>query len=387
MQPDPAQSKPGTFIVEHDPLDKKFPYRVRIESLSGKLVIRVRCRHPWPGANTQLFCLRDDGTRIGYVELERVHVIGWFKVGNRLTFSLDRPTRKRAEFLKVPKGSGPNGDDENVFFRTQGAIEAHKSRGAPVLYGKHDISVVIDSAEKYPWTFGADSAVTRRKLQAGDYAAVVDEAIVAVVERKAFQDFITSLYSISTLHQKLAELSAYQSAAVLVEGQYADLLNPKKIGLRCKPAHLARLVAELAVLHPKVPVVWCGSRKDANTYAVNLFEAATRKARHVVLDSVAETPDMFEGTTYAGGVDQSLRADFLHRAAAAAGTSFKELAAIHDTVAGPRIQRVLKQLRDEGELTTTGKARATRWHKTIPLGPSPSPARRTSTPTESLELV
>lgn len=38
--------------------DSKFPYRIAIEQ-HGRLLFAVRAKAPWPGAGTQVFCLRE----------------------------------------------------------------------------------------------------------------------------------------------------------------------------------------------------------------------------------------------------------------------------------------------------------------------------------------
>lgn len=54
--------------------------------------------------------------------------------------------------------------------------------------------VAIDTREKYGWKFSSRPLVIeRRALVAGVYAVVVDEAVVAVVERKTLDNLATSL--------------------------------------------------------------------------------------------------------------------------------------------------------------------------------------------------
>ena len=59
---------------------------------------------------------------------------------------------------------------------------------------RHVLEIVVDSHERYPWTFSRQQATTtRRALPAGDYAVEVDGAIVAAVERKSLADLVTTL--------------------------------------------------------------------------------------------------------------------------------------------------------------------------------------------------
>jgi len=99
--------------------------------------------------------------------------------------------------------------------------------------------------------------VTRRKLPVGDYALVEDERLVAVVERKTRENLLGNVHEIKGLHQQLAELGSYPHAAMVVEAQYADFRNPAKIG-KWPASHLLRVLGEIAVLHPAVPLVFAG---------------------------------------------------------------------------------------------------------------------------------
>jgi hypothetical protein len=56
------------------------------------------------------------------------------------------------------------------------------------------LDVLVDTAEKYPYTFTAQQATTRRqRLPAGDYAVLLQDRVVAAVERKSTADLVGSL--------------------------------------------------------------------------------------------------------------------------------------------------------------------------------------------------
>lgn len=57
------------------------------------------------------------------------------------------------------------------------------------------MTVVIDSPERYAWTF-ADANILRRRLATGDYALMHEGKTLAVVERKSFAGFGTNLGAI-----------------------------------------------------------------------------------------------------------------------------------------------------------------------------------------------
>lgn len=91
--------------------------------------------------------------------------------GKRVEIILDRPSKKRCDFLFLKKRKASGEPYEQIFFRTQTGLSSHRSRGRLLLYGGGTLSVVVDSAERYPWKFSkADSR--RDKLPVGDYALV-----------------------------------------------------------------------------------------------------------------------------------------------------------------------------------------------------------------------
>jgi hypothetical protein len=157
---------PATWIVERT-ASRRFPYRVTIEQ-AGRLVLAVRTQERWPGPGAQIFCLRE--TELDPAEpleeVERAAVASLTRVGRKLTVTLDRGSRKRCEFLSVrkPRKDG-SGEYEQIFFRTETGIRAHRSRGRIEL-GATDtgpVRVVIDSGERYPWKFPGASVERRRR--------------------------------------------------------------------------------------------------------------------------------------------------------------------------------------------------------------------------------
>jgi hypothetical protein len=99
------------WVVERT-RSRRFPVRVSIEQ-DGRLVVAVRAQAPWPGPG------------------------------------------KRCEFLTVRKERRDGGGShEQVFFRTESAIRAHRSRGRVELRATAAaLAIVIDSAARYPWRF------------------------------------------------------------------------------------------------------------------------------------------------------------------------------------------------------------------------------------------
>jgi ERCC4-type nuclease len=130
--------------------------------------------------------------------------------------------------------------------------------------------VAVDTREKYGWKFtGRDITIERRALAAGDYGAVVNDSVAAVVERKTLENLATSLSdgSLAFQMQKLAEVGR---AAVVVEGGYPDLFRTQP----GRGSWLADMLGRLAVRYPEVPIVFAGSRKFAEEWTYRFFGAA-----------------------------------------------------------------------------------------------------------------
>ncbi len=211
------------WTVEHLG-DHRLPYRIRIVQ-SERTLLAVRAQRPWPGAGSEVFCLREtpDESRpdesMPSTIVERVPVANMRRLGRKLSVTLDRANRKRCEFLKVEKRRADGRVVEQVFFRTQKSAGAHRSRGRVELVPQQDLNVVVDVCERYPWRFPG-ATVRKRRLPVGDYALLVEERPVAVVERKSLANFLSDVGRIKVLHQQLAELGGHPRAAFVVEAQY-----------------------------------------------------------------------------------------------------------------------------------------------------------------------
>jgi len=340
--------------------DERFPVRIAIEQ-DGRVLFAVRAKASWPGAGTQVFCLRERETDANesLIEIERVSVSHLTRLGRKLSVSLDRGQRKRCEFLVLEKPRRDGGTYEQVFFRTEAAVRAHKSsKRAELTPGTHEaLSLVIDSQERYPWSFPG-AQVSRRKLPVGDYALMHDERPLAIVERKTLENLLGDLSELKGLHQQLAELAAWPHAALVIEAQYADFGNPDKIG-RWPAAHLLRVLGELPALFPRVQCIFAGNRKLANIWTQRWFAAVHAALKQPRLPQVAEPVARYRAAPADGGLDARIRIAALHELpdgfeAALLRTQFPDVPAA-------RIKRVLDQLRRETRLRTDGHGRGTRW--------------------------
>jgi hypothetical protein len=351
----------ATWVVERTK-DRRFPFRITIEQ-EGRVLLAVRAQSQWPGAGSQIFCLRE--AELDPAEslepLERVPVAHLARLGRKLSVTLDRAQRKRCEFLKVDKPFKDRpGTYEQIFFRTEQGVRAHRTSGRVELLPRGGLDVVIDSAELYPWRFPG-ARVTRRKLPVGDYALVEEDRLVAVVERKTRDNFLGNVHEIRGLHQQLAELGSYPHAAMVVEAQYGDFGNPARVG-RWPTSHLLRVIGEIAALHPAVPLVFAGNRKLANVWTQRFFAGVSAALRQPLPALVAEPVARYDGEPADGGTDTRIRIAALR--GLPDGFEFALLRSRFPDVPETRVRRVLNQLRAEGRLRCTARGRAARWVRT-----------------------
>lgn len=345
--------------------DARFPTRIAIEQ-DGRVLFAVRAKAPWPGAGTQVFCLREREPDLleTFADVERVPVAHLARLGRKLSVTLDRAQRKRCEFLilETPRKDG-RGVHEQVFFRTEAAVRAHRtSKYAELATRSVDpMPMVIDSMERYPWAF-PDASVQRRRLPVGDYALIHEERPLAIVERKTLPNLLGDLGELKGLHQQFAELAAWPHAALVIEAQYGDFSNPAKIG-PWPAAHLLRVLGELPALFPSIQCVFAGNRKLANVWAQRWFAAVHAAIRQPRLPQIAEAAARYAAEP-GGGFDARVRLAVLHEL-----PDGFEIALLRRKFPGAksaRIKRVLDQLRVEGRLAAEGHGRGTRWRRVMP---------------------
>lgn len=265
----------GTWILERCVSDR-FPYRLQI--LRGdKLWLVLRTQDRWPAAGRHIFCLREDETPSPdevLQELERVDIIAFNERGRRISVVLDRKRYKRCDFLFLKKSykGRPGESYEQIFWLTQRSIEQHRPAFKLISrQGKTELTVRIHSNEKYPWRFPG-AVIERGAISAGDYALMDGDEMLAVVERKTLDNFLSDFGMMPVLHQRIAELAAQDNHALVIEAPYADFLNPKKVH-HYNPSFCAKAIAELYALHPRLRIVFCANRKIANEWTRHFFEA------------------------------------------------------------------------------------------------------------------
>src|SRR6201993_2922036 len=137
-------------------------------------------------------------------------------------------------------------------------------------YGIEDLQIVVDSHEQYAYRFATQHVTTvKRALPCGDYGIVVDDKLVASVERKSLVDLIASLTG-GKLRYQVGDLAALPRAAVVIEDRYSQLFKLDRV----RPAVVADGLAELQIRWPNVPVVFCETRQLAEEWTYRFLAAA-----------------------------------------------------------------------------------------------------------------
>jgi hypothetical protein len=179
------------------------------------------------------------------------------------------------------------------------------------------------------------------------------------VERKSFDNLLTDIGAVQALHHQLAHLAGLDSAALVVEAQYGDFVDERRLAGRWPAAYVARVLAELTAMHGRLPIVFAGSRKLANLWTARFFAACAGREESPQLELVREALATYEATPRAAGLDQDIRTAVL--TALGPEFAFAELRQRFAGVADARLRRVLNQLRDEGRVRRVGAGRAARW--------------------------
>lgn len=278
MEQDQARAGRGgagrTFFVLERVEDPRFPYRLTLRK-GERVLLALRVQDRWPGQKGNVFCIREErgAWASPLEEVERVPVSVAKRLGKRLSLVLERPTKKRCDFLFLTKNyKTKEGHYEQIFWRTQKALTERRPRTKITTSSPCSLRILIDTSERYPWKFPG-CHVARGKLPVGDYALVGDgDGILAVVERKSFENMLAEFGRMPLFHQQLAELCSYPHCALVIEANYSDFLNPSKVPYY-KPSFMAMAVAELYALHPGFSVVFAGNRKLGQEWTLRFFGA------------------------------------------------------------------------------------------------------------------
>lgn len=256
---------PEDFVIARNTeAGSTLPYLLRIPLGEG---ILLKAKDTWPRTG-KVYCHRVEEWPADAEVVERVPVRSCVRRGAAIDLVLDRGRENRSQIV-ITNARGR----QMIFWQT--ARTAKQARPAVTVPGARasglaDLEVVVDVRERYAFTF-ADRQVTTRRgpLSAGDYGLVVDEQLLATVERKSLTDLVSSLTS-GTLRFQLTELSAVPRAAVVVEERYAQVFKLEHV----RPSVVLDAIAECQVRFPTVPIIFCDTRKLAQEWTYRFLAAA-----------------------------------------------------------------------------------------------------------------
>ena len=261
----PSVTAMREFVVARNPEDgSTLPYLVRLPLPDGAVVLKVR--DVWP-RTAKVYCHRAVEWPEDPEIVERVPVRDCRRRGAAVDLVLDRARENRSQFVFTKA----RGRDVIFWQSARTTRQARPNVSVPTARAAgRKLEIVVDANERYPWTFGHQQATTRRaKLAAGDYAIVVDDGVVAAVERKSLAD-LASTMTAGKLRYLLAELATLPAAAVVVEDRYSAVFKLDRV----RPAVIAEGLGEAAARFPSVPIVFAETRPLAQEWTYRFLGAA-----------------------------------------------------------------------------------------------------------------
>jgi hypothetical protein len=259
------------FVVAHNPeTDSSLPFLVRVPLQSGPVVMKVR--DTWP-RTSKMYCHPSEAWPADPVIIERVPVRSCVRRGAAIDLVLDRGRENRSQFV-FTRARGR----QVVFWqsaRTRKQARPNVSLPTARAAGLEALEIIVDTHERYAWTFShQQAATTARALPAGDYAVEEDGQILAAVERKSLADLVTTITA-GKLWYLLAALASLQHAAVVVEDRYSQVFKLDRV----RPAVIADALAEAAVRYAAVPIMFCETRALAQEWTYRFLAGAVAEQR------------------------------------------------------------------------------------------------------------
>lgn len=256
------------FVIARNPEEgSTLPYLLRIPL--GRDGVVLKARDTWP-RTSKVYCHRAAEWPADVEVVERVPVRSCERRGASIDLVLERGRENRSQFVLTRIRGGR----EAVFWQTgRTAKQARPNVGVPRARaaGLASLEIVVDSHERYAYTFGHQQVTTTKAaLPAGDYGVMADGELLASVERKSLSDLVSSLTS-GRLKYALADLSSLARAAVVVEDRYSQVFKLERV----RPAVVADGLAEVQVGWPNVPIVFCETRHLAEEWTYRFLAAAS----------------------------------------------------------------------------------------------------------------
>lgn len=253
------------MVARNPEPDSTLPYLLRLPLGSDGVVLKAR--ETWP-RTTKVYCHRARGWPTDAEVVERVRVRSCTPRGAAIDLVLDRGRENRSQFV-LTRARGR----EVIFWQSARTTkQARPNVGLPTgrASGLTALQILVDSHERYAYTFNHQQATTqRRALPAGDYGVDVGGRLVAAVERKSLADLVTTLTT-GRLKYALAELAALPRAAVVIEDRYSAVFKLDRV----RPRVVADGLAECQVRWPNVPLVFCETRALAQEWTYRFLAAA-----------------------------------------------------------------------------------------------------------------
>lgn len=257
---------PADFVIARNPdADSTLPYLLRIPL--GEQGVLLKAKEMWP-RTTKVYCHRVEEWPEDAEIVQRVPTRSCVRRGAAIDLVLERGRENRSQFVMTfVRGR------QVIFWQSARTNKQARPRVKPPTArasGVADLEIVIDSRERYGYTFADRQATTARdRLDAGDYAVRRHGTVLAAVERKSLADLVSSLTT-GKLKYQLTELASVPRAAVVVEERYSAVFKLDHV----RPAVVADGIAECQVAFPGVPIVFCETRKLAQEWTYRFLAAA-----------------------------------------------------------------------------------------------------------------
>ena len=255
------------------------PYLIWLPLGADGLVLKAR--DTWP-RTSRVYCHRAQEWPDDADVIEQVAVKSCVRKGVAVDLVLARGRENRSQivFTKLKGGR------EGIFWQTARTTKA--ARPSVRVPGRRaswldDFTIRIDTRERYPYKFPKQQVATERHaLPAGDYGVMLDDEVVAAVERKSLDNLVHGLVD-GSIQFQLADLATMPRAAIVVEDRYSSLFKLERV----QPGWAVDLLARLQVRYPTVPIVFCETRPLAEEWTYRFLGAALAAA----LDQPLEATD------------------------------------------------------------------------------------------------